>query len=395
MYNFELEKGSKKYTCPNCGATKKYRRIIDSITGEYAPFEFGRCERLDNCGYYRYPTKEHFAEKAQVQIGRIGRYKKGRNRNLSNYASNYENGSQATCEAEAYAKKPDYIPSDVLLRTLANYEQNAFIEFLLKLFPENIESVWQAVKSYCIGTTKDGKTIFWQIDKRRRVRTGKIIAYDADTGKRRKDIFPNWTHAELKRTRLLKPDFNLKQCFFGEHLLINRNGAAVAIVEAEKTAVICSIRFPEFVWLGAGSATNLNLEKLFRYKDRQIILYPDANEAAFDRWRRIALQASERGLCVKMSKFVEKRATDAEKVEGFDLADYLIMEMTKTNYFGSFAEIYNAALEAVLADEKILDNVETILDEQKTILINRGMSETEAEIFITNFDNVRKVVMSV
>jgi hypothetical protein len=45
----------------------------------------------------------------------------------------------------------------------------------------------------------------------------------------------SWVHSVLKL-----PNYNLSQCFFGEHLLIDTT-KTVAIVESEKTAVIASV----------------------------------------------------------------------------------------------------------------------------------------------------------
>ena len=244
-------------------------------------------------------------------------------------------------------KSRDFIPNDYLLRTLTNYEQNPFVQFLLNLFPESFQCVQKCIKDYRIGTTKDCKTIFWQIDQKQIIRTGKIIAYDLNTGKRRKDIFPNWIHSELKKRKLLKPDFNLNQCFFGEHLLSNKKDAPIMIVEAEKTAIIASLCLSEFVWLAVGSKQNLKVKKLKQFGQRKIVLYPDAD--GFTLWREIALQARLQGLNVQLSDLIEKHGTGAEKREGVDLADYLIREQSRINF-------YNFKLAKVLSDEKLFEN---------------------------------------
>ena len=244
-----------------------------------------------------------------------------------------ESGLERNYEGRFSTKKPDFIESAVLLRTLTNYDRNGFVQFLLGLFPFDREDVWQAVKDYLIGTTKDGKTIFWQIDQAGRIRTGKIIDYDRATGKRRKDVNPNWTHSELKKAGRLKSDFELQQCFFGEHLLSKNPGLPVAIVEAEKSAVIGSICkgvFPDLVWLACGGKAILNAGRLARLgRDRKIILFPDAD--GFEKWQGIELDARKAGLTVNVSDLIERLATDAERATGYDLADYLIREQTRRN----------------------------------------------------------------
>ncbi len=394
MYKFELEKGSKKYDCPAC-SNKRFVRYVNTETSGHLSFDVGRCDREGKCGYHKKP-KEYFSD--NLNKSNVGVYVgTRRNKGISNGSLPNKNGSQRKADAQTIRIKPDYIDKSYLLRTLGNYEQNAFVEFLINLFPNSFDAVQKAVKDYRIGTTKTGKTVFWQIDQKGKIRTGKVIAYDAATGTRRKDVFPNWTHSLLKKKNLLPKNFNLKQCFFGTHLLKAETEKAVAVVEAEKTAVICSIFFPEYVWLGAGSATNLSYGKLCRFKDRQIVLFPDANKTAFDRWQNVALQARTKGLSVKVSNLVEKRGSDAEKANGDDLADYLIDEqIDRLEKQNAFANLYNAKLEKVLSDKKLLTDAETILDEQLAVLIVGGkLSEPEAENRIMNFDNLREIVLSV
>jgi len=70
-------------------------------------------------------------------------------------------------------------------------------------------------------------------------------------------------------------DFNLQQCFFGEHLLTIYPDKYVGIVESEKLAIIASCIMPELVWLAAGNLNGLSIEKCQTLKGREIILYPD------------------------------------------------------------------------------------------------------------------------
>ena len=390
MFEFELEKGSKKSVCPNC-SQKTFVFYVSKQTGKNLSLDVGRCDRESSCGYHQTP-KEYFAENPQSAKGGvyIGSHQ---NKGLRSNVLTDKNGSQTNYKADGLPKKADHIPNDILLRTLTGFDRNAFVQFLLKLFSEDAEAVRQAVKDYLIGTTRDGKTIFWQIDRKGNIRTGKIIAYDAATGKRRKDVSPNWTHAELKRARLLKQDFNLMQCFFGEHLLRFDLQKPAAIVEAEKTAVIASICFPEFIWLAIGSKQSLKAEKLKRLSKRKLVLYPDAD--GFKLWTGAAAQARFQGLNVKVSNLIEMTGTDAEKGKGFDLADYLISQQNEINRTNDFIDSYNAKLESILNDETSMQDFETILDEQKAVaIVGGGLSEAEAERFFTKTENVRNIILS-
>lgn len=143
------------------------------------------------------------------------------------------------------------------------------------------------------------------------------MLYSPATGKRVKEPFNhiNWVHKALKQ-----PEFELRQCLFGEHLLIDKT-KPVAIVESEKTAVIASVYLPQFIWVAVGSLTNLNAEKCSILKGRIVTLFPDLN--GFDKWSSKAKELSHLAIFT-VSDLLERKATEAEKKQGFDLADYLI-----------------------------------------------------------------------
>ena len=52
--------------------------------------------------------------------------------------------------------------------------------------------------------------------------------------------------------KLNLPNYNLKQCLFGEHLLSEIPTKPVAIVESEKSALVATHYMPEFIWLATG-----------------------------------------------------------------------------------------------------------------------------------------------
>jgi hypothetical protein len=116
------------------------------------------------------------------------------------------------------------------------------------------------------------------------------------------------------------PEFELKQCLFGEHLLIDKT-KSVAIVESEKTALIASVYLPQFIWLAVGSLASLNAEKCSVLKGRRVILFPDLN--GFEKWNSKAKELSYI-TNFTVSDLLERKATDAEREQGLDLADYLM-----------------------------------------------------------------------
>ena len=155
-----------------------------------------------------------------------------------------------------------------------------------------------------------------------------LIKFNPETGNRLKDDYSiSSLEAKLKKAGDLNENFETdKDVFFGEHLLKKYPTLPIAIAEAEKTAVIASICkdvFPDMVWLAAGSKQWIKADRLKRLgRDRTIILYPDAD--GFEKWQIIASEARKGGSTVNVSDLIEKRATDAEKGEQVDLADYLI-----------------------------------------------------------------------
>jgi hypothetical protein len=209
-------------------------------------------------------------------------------------------------------KQCSYIASDKLIKSLKHYENNHFVEFLIKQF--GIKITEDLISKYLIGSSSfwKGSTVFWQIDIDGKIRTGKIMLYDGYTGKRVKEPFNHiqWVHKVLK----IEP-FELKQCLFGEHLIKNNN-KPIAIVESEKTAIISSVYFPNFIWLAVGSLTNLTKERCKAILNRKVYLFPDLK--AFDKWN---MKAKELGF--QIFDFLENKATESEKNKGLDLADYL------------------------------------------------------------------------
>jgi len=212
------------------------------------------------------------------------------------------------------------IPVEIFKASLTGHEQNHFVTFLLELFGAEITS--QLVSQYFIGTSKhwEGATVFWQVDSIGQIRTGKIMQYSPSTGKRVKIPHSHitWVHKALKM-----PDFALRQCFFGEHLLnaTENRKKPVAIVESEKTAIIASVYLPQFVWLASGSLSNLNADKCNVLKGKAVVLYPDINGYAL--WHKKAEELSHIAK-FSISALLERKSTEAERKQGMDLADYLV-----------------------------------------------------------------------
>jgi hypothetical protein len=381
MVQLEKYHGTKsRHTCPACNSRNCFVRYVDE-NGEYLSDDCGRCNRESKCGY-EYKPKQFFADNPSLKSA------KTKKRGIPNYTFAVKNGSQVEYKRTA-ATKPDYIAPEHLAPTIGHYDQNSFVQFLLNLFTDCADEVQDVLKMYFVGTYED-YTCFPQIDRFNRVCKAKLIRFNRATGKRLKgDYDTSSLPAKLK----LKESFQYKQIFFGEHLLTRFPDKPIAVCEAEKTAIIASLCFPEFVWLGSNSKSWLKVERLQRLGTRQIILYPDAD--GFNLWQEIATDAQRQGLNVKASRLIENFATDEQKANGYDLADYLIGEQNEILAHNERADIYNYKLEKVLNDKSLFAVFNSILDEQTAIAIYNGSSEEEAERLCTQADYVRFAVRSV
>lgn len=292
-YTLEPYKGMQtRFTCPNCGNRNTFARYIDTDTNNYIADYVGKCNRVDKCRYHSKP-KEYFINNGLTNISYIS-YK----------------------PQPIINNKPDYIDLDILQESLLNYQQNKLFIYLNSLY--GLNKAFEVMQRYYLGTSNlwNGATIFWQIDESLQIRTGKIMLYDEVKGKRVKEPYNHfsWVHKKIN-----KPDFNLKQCLFGLHL-INDNEKPIAIVESEKTALICSIINTDFIWLATGGMQNLRTELFKPLKGRNVTLFPDLG--GFEEWKVKAEQLYE--ICnIKVSDILENIATETELNEGFDLADYL------------------------------------------------------------------------
>jgi hypothetical protein len=292
-YKYQLAKRGKSI-CPAC-KRKTFVLYIDNTTGNPLHFTVGKCDRADNCGHH-YSPKQYYRD---------------------NHIPLDRNTAAILRINQTPKPKPSFIDGQYLEKSLKRYENNRFIQWLQNV--AGFDAAKEAIERYFIGTSKhwDGATVFWQKDCYGRIRSGKIMQYDRQTGKRIKEPFNkiSWVHTVLKLQ-----DFNLSQCLFGEHLL-KGNNSIVSIVESEKTAIIASVYCPNMIWLACGGCGNLSPKLCEPVRGREVILYPDAGK--FAEWSAKAKALSM--ICtVWVSSLIEKNASDEERKAGFDLADYLV-----------------------------------------------------------------------
>ena len=295
---------STRHTCPNCGVKKSFALYLNGDTHEPIHPTVGICNRQNKCGYH-YPPRMYYAD----------------NPNFKNdFTPDYK-----PYNAPDFDTPVNYIPFGYVTKSKSN--KNHFIDFLKTLF--NSVDIQKVADDYLLGSTRNNEIIFWQIDTTRKVRTGKIMQYNPVTGKRIKheDGAINWVHNKLKRQGTISQDFNLSQCLFGEHLLKTYPNKTVSIVESEKTAIIASIVFPDYVWLATGALNGLSLDKCFVLDKRKVYIFPDLGKA-YEIWKQKSEEISNFIIWnVHVSGLLENIATPSAKAEGFDIADYIISQL--------------------------------------------------------------------
>jgi hypothetical protein len=285
-----------RYTCPECGKPRRFKRYIDTETGNHLASHVGKCDREESCAYH-YTPKLYFAANQK-----------------------WTQTNMRTFKVKPVIIKPDAIPYELFKRSLKRYDKNYFVQYLLNIFEE--ETVYRLIDDYHIGTSKRWPcaTIFWQMDRKEKIRTGKIMLYDPVTGKRVKQPYSHiaWVHKLLN-----EPDYNLKQCLFGEHLLADDIAKLVAIVESEKTAIIAAGYMPEHIWLAAGSLEGLTAEKCKVLESRQVMLFPDAD--GYPKWEarmkqlRVRMPVASFG----MARYLHDLPPEYQQ-SGMDIADWLV-----------------------------------------------------------------------
>jgi len=236
-------------------------------------------------------------------------------------------------------------------------KESNFLTFLKNKFPEDV--VEQVILDYFLSGTKDKSVIYWQIDLQGRIRTGKIMQYNPETGHRVKDfsvhrfsqintnelekkeirensckfvdkeksfIKPpiSWIHSELKRKGILPMDWQMTQCLFGEHLITKYPEKPVMLVESEKTAIVMSCFHPCFNWLATGGLQNLKTEKIYPIRKSNIIAYPDLK--CYELWKSKAQKINkETGSKIVVSHYLEELANEEQREQGLDIADFYLM----------------------------------------------------------------------
>ena len=225
----------------------------------------------------------------------------------------------------------------------------------------------RAVLRYRLGCSRSGGVIFWQINQQEETCDGKIMYYRPDCH-RDKNHNPNWVSAILTK-RYGWEKGTTRHCFFGLHQLskssfgytdavkiideryspichfersreiseispcasLSRDDKAIALVEAEKTAVIMSEIYPQYIWLAAGGLGEVQVDKFRPLRGRKLALFPDTDPKgiAFKRWNDAATLVQqqlfwENSPPIYVSDILERKSSEDQKTRKIDIADYYL-----------------------------------------------------------------------
>lgn len=335
-YKYSLQKGSSKSSCPECGK-KSFVRYVDSVTGECLPSQFGRCDRETKCGYHNKPAFEIDQDFKPFRV--------------------------FTPKPKPQPITP--IPFEVLAGTLTNYDKNVFIQNLLKrvAFPFEPCDIEAVISLYYLGTVVSwgGAVALPYIDIENNIRAIQVKQFDQENHTTKTSFLHSILKYQYSQRGSLLPDWlpayelnDLKvSCLWGENLLTKYPLNPVALVEAPKSAIYGTLYFGlpnvpgRFLWLAVYNLSSLNVDKCKALQGREVVLFPDLSRdgKAFDLWNSKLKELSTiKGARFTISDLLETRASEAERLSGCDIADYLICQdwrLFRENVKSDVCEIEN------------------------------------------------------
>lgn len=328
-YRYSLDHSSRKYLCPGCNKLK-FVRYIDTVTKEYLPAQFGRCDREINCAYHLNPYSDGYADKSDF------------------YTPGIHYKTTAFKEFRSQPKPLAFIPLEILKKTRQGWEQNTFLQNLLNRVPYTFsqEDIEKVIVQYQLGTIlkgyMSGAITFPFIDESNNIRAVQAKKFDKSNHTTMTSFLHSIVEQNLKDSGRQIPEW-LKQykendskvtCLFGAHLLPKYPKNPIALVEAPKSAIIGTLYygFPDkpdrLLWLAVYNLSSLSLDKCRLLKGRTVILFPDLSEkgTAFQLWSEKAKTMEKQlpGTRFIISDLLEQKAGIKAKSKGYDLADYLI-----------------------------------------------------------------------
>ena len=250
-----------------------------------------------------------------------------------------EKAKQAEARRLSERQQPKilYLPLETPAEMMKNTNDSDLVRWLYSL-PWNDDQrgrLPKMIKNYAVGVSRDGLSVFWQIDEQARVHTGKMMRYKSD-GHRDKDSDYNfdWVHSKLFRQHVYNEDeYDYDTCLFGQHLLPFCPNAQIHLVESEKTALIMATYYGNMsrnLWLATGGLQFFDRKHIQVLIDqgRDIVVYPDKDGSRV--WSERTYQlCKETGYDkLKVNPTIVSNEWREEDGKKADIADITIRKMT-------------------------------------------------------------------
>lgn len=224
----------------------------------------------------------------------------------------YNSVRQEHTMVETVAQRLKYIEKTLVLKYNRVKPENNLLKYIRQTYGN--EKAEQVKKMYYLGTSKDGGAIFWNINMEHKAQKAKVSYYTI----------------KGKRTDKFKVPYKNEDgyfsCLYGEHLIAleENQGKTIVLVESEKTAIICSIHIPEYIWLSYGGINGLTENKLEVLINNKVILVPDMSENAVAIMKKKLPHLIELGIDAKIWDMTNNESDEKLKEQGWyncDLED--------------------------------------------------------------------------
>ena len=213
-------------------------------------------------------------------------------------------------------------------------------------YPFTIQDIEQVISLYYLGSIThgymNGGVTLPYIDINGKIRAIQVKQFDENNHtvqtnflhsilqhkfNRERKPFPNWLAEYCNQEKSVS-------CLFGEHLLKKYPYNPIALVEAPKTAIYGTLYFgspkirDNFLWLAVYNKSSFSLEKVRVLQGKDVYVFPDLSISGktFREWQEKAkiFEHQLPGIQFIFSDLLERFANEMSKLEGLDLADYLI-----------------------------------------------------------------------
>jgi len=270
----------------------------------------GKCDRIFKCGYH-YTPSDYFSDHP--------------------WLDDFSSHQPVSLRINEQTYQPSFIGQSRMVESMSRCQSSALFRFLSSLWGKG--ETMRMFRLYNVGasTRMNDAAVFWQVDVNGCVRTGKLMRYGNDGHRIKEDRLVNFMWAHRMKSIVDNPDdFNLVQCFFGEHLLSVYPDSKVMIVESEKSAIIASHYYPQYLWLASGGCCGcLNQTASQVLKGREVWLVPDLD--AEERWRgKLAMLRSITPI-VGIVAAISNMATLEQRAAKLDIADFLLDAASRNN----------------------------------------------------------------